>query len=777
MRVEIEPLRAQEWDYPGKMSALGIAITEQNLQLTNLLLSAGADPYDGIVWGVILAQWGRTDVGRHERCRLILSRVLTSQVTAYQRMCEQGSCFEKVAWKRQWNTLMIVPFYLREHDLDNIVMQKFCDLFGPELRKLLSTLITAVREGSEVFAESIINRLIGSRIDCDHDQLSYAIFPPLFGICLSKKDSKLINLLLIRGPRLSHGYWLPSTRRITLRLLRDDDAEILLALLKSAHPIDDGTIKKIWQMGLRKKWIDVLRLLADYGLGAHRRCGLGAHRRCGLWYDECPAATYVRRHCFINDEALDLLVTQEDMLHRDQQICLLNASVEAKDLRLVKKIIQSLSFKPPNTSLDSIEAPHDFPDFLLCILRAGNAEIVAWRSSFADGFGALNTILAEGIKNVSENPWPRFAHPPSTLRRLLASDLHPSRGLLAMCAMSCSLANAENMHIVIESRKTMGTPFSVTDITFCFHEVMGLLTDSIHRANDYDQPFCKCFEYNDYSTNHVEPLRVLAKHGANIEDDWLSYALDDEAQIDNPLIWASIRDQIGLVQAAVRVGNIYMVQSLIKKGFPHSQYEGYWRKSTPLQEAASLSDSEMCRVLLECGAEVNAPASLNGETALQAACFRGNFQLALDFIQAGADINAKAAIESGKTALEAAARHGHLDIVHLLIRNNSDLLKLQKDCKRASRMAEDQSHSVIAKLLENHARKLADELGMVYEDEIDTMCICEIYRHTPSEWCHQCSEYDLVDEAEIDVEYGESEDWESENSDLGREENDMHRLN
>ncbi|KAA1474957.1 hypothetical protein DENSPDRAFT_748797, partial [Dentipellis sp. KUC8613] len=72
--------------------------------------------------------------------------------------------------------------------------------------------------------------------------------------------------------------------------------------------------------------------------------------------------------------------------------------------------------------------------------------------------------------------------------------------------------------------------------------------------------------------------------------------------------------------------------------------------------ASQIGDSQMLRLLLEKGAEINAQAGRYG-TALIAASFCGYRELVLVLLEKGAEINAQAG-EFG-TALIAASSHGH----------------------------------------------------------------------------------------------------------------------
>jgi ankyrin repeat protein len=94
------------------------------------------------------------------------------------------------------------------------------------------------------------------------------------------------------------------------------------------------------------------------------------------------------------------------------------------------------------------------------------------------------------------------------------------------------------------------------------------------------------------------------------------------------------------------------------------------RGGTALQAAAAVGDVAMVEYLLRKGAEVNAPAVLdNGVTALQAAAIKGYLRVAQILLEHGADIDAPASPDNGRTAIDGAAEYGRLDMVQLLLDN------------------------------------------------------------------------------------------------------------
>jgi ankyrin repeat protein len=63
-------------------------------------------------------------------------------------------------------------------------------------------------------------------------------------------------------------------------------------------------------------------------------------------------------------------------------------------------------------------------------------------------------------------------------------------------------------------------------------------------------------------------------------------------------------------------------------------------QATPLVFAASIGNTELARVFIENGADVNAQ-DLHGQTALKHAAYQGRIELAEKLLEKGADINFK----------------------------------------------------------------------------------------------------------------------------------------
>lgn len=93
---------------------------------------------------------------------------------------------------------------------------------------------------------------------------------------------------------------------------------------------------------------------------------------------------------------------------------------------------------------------------------------------------------------------------------------------------------------------------------------------------------------------------------------------------------------------------------------------------TPLMEAASGGYAEVGRVLLDKGADVNAPpVPSSRDTALTIAADKGHYKFCELLINRGAHIDVRN--KKGNTPLWLASNGGHFDVVQLLVQAGADV--------------------------------------------------------------------------------------------------------
>ncbi|KAJ2993220.1 hypothetical protein NUW58_g1909 [Xylaria curta] len=127
----------------------------------------------------------------------------------------------------------------------------------------------------------------------------------------------------------------------------------------------------------------------------------------------------------------------------------------------------------------------------------------------------------------------------------------------------------------------------------------------------------------------------------------------------------------------------------------------YVGSRTPLQDAVSRGDTNLIFLLIDSGADINAPAAANlGATALQIAAINGFISIARSLLERGGNVNAPPARYGGRTALEGASEHGNLDIVQLLLERGAKLDGVMRiHYIRAVAYAKHEGHFALAKLL------------------------------------------------------------------------------
>ena len=82
-------------------------------------------------------------------------------------------------------------------------------------------------------------------------------------------------------------------------------------------------------------------------------------------------------------------------------------------------------------------------------------------------------------------------------------------------------------------------------------------------------------------------------------------------------------------------------------------------KVNALHSAVAKENYELCKILIDYGANVNA-TQMQSVTALHAATHRGNLKLIKLLVENGAEINVK--MDNGDTAIDIAGKVGHKDV-------------------------------------------------------------------------------------------------------------------
>jgi ankyrin repeat protein len=216
--------------------------------------------------------------------------------------------------------------------------------------------------------------------------------------------------------------------------------------------------------------------------------------------------------------------------------------------------------------------------------------------------------------------------------------------------------------------------------------------------------------------SRIECVKLALQAGAQIEDR------EPSRPMSTPL------------QVAVAEGEMEAIQLLLEHGADVNAPAGAEFGRTTLQAATSAEkpDPDIIHLFLLHGADINAPPAMRGGvTALQGAAIRGDIQIAKMLLEHGADVNAAPALEEGRTAVEGAAEHGRLDMMRLLLRAGAKADPVL-GFLRAIELAEENGHLALADLLRERERATSscDEImefpaqpwltqGMVFEEGLE----------------------------------------------------------
>ncbi|KAH8761908.1 ankyrin repeat-containing domain protein [Hyaloscypha finlandica] len=155
----------------------------------------------------------------------------------------------------------------------------------------------------------------------------------------------------------------------------------------------------------------------------------------------------------------------------------------------------------------------------------------------------------------------------------------------------------------------------------------------------------------------------------------VTYLLDEGAEVNredgapSPLLHDIIeRKETGLLRR--------VVQASAQLEYKWGTWSTNYSPRSPLQLAAEMNQLDAVKILLDHGAQINASAATDrGRTTLQAAASSEDANLTMIelLLSRGAEVNAPAAGDGGVTALQAAAIRGHINIALLLIERKADV--------------------------------------------------------------------------------------------------------
>ena len=149
--------------------------------------------------------------------------------------------------------------------------------------------------------------------------------------------------------------------------------------------------------------------------------------------------------------------------------------------------------------------------------------------------------------------------------------------------------------------------------------------------------------------------------------------------------------------SAVTRNDLRTVESLLNQGAVDVNYRTPGIGDNALGNASSQNEVEMAMLLLRRGADPNIATEENF-TPLLSAAYHGHTEMVRLLIRAGANVNA-AETRYGFTPLASAAQYGHAETVELLLDAGADPTVRVKNGMTAMRLARDHGRTDVVKIL------------------------------------------------------------------------------
>lgn len=162
------------------------------------------------------------------------------------------------------------------------------------------------------------------------------------------------------------------------------------------------------------------------------------------------------------------------------------------------------------------------------------------------------------------------------------------------------------------------------------------------------------FHFHPYPIDITEPFTLLFSQGA--------YVNNPNRESGPSALALLIRENMPseLIKMVLEAGADVNAPAVLTNGL------------YPIQAAVEADNIPVLMNLLNRGADINAPAARkNGNTALQLACLSRSGLLVQELLARGADVNAAAAYEGGLTALQVAEFAGKIDVAQIIIESGA----------------------------------------------------------------------------------------------------------
>jgi ankyrin repeat protein len=164
-----------------------------------------------------------------------------------------------------------------------------------------------------------------------------------------------------------------------------------------------------------------------------------------------------------------------------------------------------------------------------------------------------------------------------------------------------------------------------------------------------------------------------------------------------------------ILESALRIGDARLLQLLIDSGVDKSSFNGVYG-GRYLQVVVEDSNAKVAQILLENGADVNAPVCKKYPTpALQIATRKRNLELVQALLRAGANVNAQAFSDDFRreptSALSQALGQKDIALIRILVNAGADVEKCRVDRQDALEWSKYHANDEILQILSRARRE------------------------------------------------------------------------
>ena len=571
-------------------------------------------------------------------------------------------------------------------------------LFGSSIKADGHELLSQIR--SQMRVSSL------GRHDVELVEKSQSLFAP-------SNQYSLLEILRLALYRLSNNLLLEDVTDEFLKLIEQEQDELLVSFLQSRMPSVHACGTKILEHALRIGDADFLELLITSGIDISPLRGVCGGRH--LVHTASESNIQVAQILLKYGADVDILTSQEHPYTALQYAALKGQPQMLQVLLKAGANIDALTADSAyNTALSIAVCNHEIELVRILVTAGANLDICTVAESSAIEYSALycddklhQTLLSRSgkdhISTTSHGTWKAAKRGIQALAKYLAKSgdelKYPVMKVLNYAlelaaheeddeAILSLLAIGADPNAIVIIHKGRFTSPLLTAVENCDMEIVEILlqaggdvnnTNILSAAARSQEPIGmlqlmlevganietsggKALEIAVTSEN-IEAVQFLLSYGANVNHS--------NSRFPTPLQRAIIRQNIELVKILLDAGSDVNTSS-------YKQILGISVGGrTVLQSAVEERDRsglrlEIVQILLAAGADVNAPKN-GGPSILQSAICTGDEELVEILLKEGADVNNLPQGKEGRSPIQAAAERGSIPLVKLLLQSGADV--------------------------------------------------------------------------------------------------------